>query len=325
MSAHELQRIQGLGAGYANKLIGLDVEELEDIATWSDAEVDAMDAKIKANGAIKEQDWRGQARKILGMDPYVPSKAEQDAEQGGEAPNPEPGDEPHEPDAIKDAAKASDERAAEKQAAGRKAAEVLGTDTNPAPAKAGFASKFERKQAEQADLASIAAAFDPANPLAGLSDEQRIAVMSMVADARAYNAAQPQQSRPSAKSSKAYRRLDRNKKFAAISGNFHGAHFSQNINGETFYFDHEGKEIPWDREGNVPILRPVAGADSYEDEHTLGMDDARYFHVLNWLDRKVDYPLPLVLKGIQELYGKRLKDEKEARTFLHFIRRTPGL
>jgi predicted flap endonuclease-1-like 5' DNA nuclease len=62
----DLTRIKGIGQKLEVTLNGLGVYYYRQIADWSDTEVAQMDAKLKFPGRIDRDDWRGQARRLLG-------------------------------------------------------------------------------------------------------------------------------------------------------------------------------------------------------------------------------------------------------------------
>lgn len=110
------------------------------------------------------------------------------------------------------------------------------------------------------------------------------------------------------------KRLDRNRKFAYQIGDYFGAHFSQ----KGRYFDHEGIEIPFGENGRP--LTPDEIAELYVEEENI-VTDVEDVNLSNWLEKKVDYPLPLVLKAVHHSYRKRFETEKAARSFLHQVLR----
>jgi predicted flap endonuclease-1-like 5' DNA nuclease len=64
----DLTRIRGVGQKMEATLNGLGIYYYRQIADWSDAEIAQMDAKLKFPGRIDRDDWRGQARRLLGRD-----------------------------------------------------------------------------------------------------------------------------------------------------------------------------------------------------------------------------------------------------------------
>jgi len=64
----DLTKIRGIGQKLEASLNGLGVYYYRQIADWNDAEVAQMDAKLKFPGRIERDDWRGQARRLLGRD-----------------------------------------------------------------------------------------------------------------------------------------------------------------------------------------------------------------------------------------------------------------
>lgn len=109
-------------------------------------------------------------------------------------------------------------------------------------------------------------------------------------------------------------RLNRHKKYAFITGDFHGAHFSQRGR----YFDHEGIEIPFNADGKP--MNEAEIADLYVDEEHV-VTDPDDVNLANWYERKVEYPLDLVMKAIQRTYRKKFTTERECRAFLHQVLR----
>jgi hypothetical protein len=110
------------------------------------------------------------------------------------------------------------------------------------------------------------------------------------------------------------KRLDRNKKFAFQIGDHYGAHTSQRGR----FFDHEDIEIPFASNG-----RPLPDAEVAElfVEEAHIAEDPDEVHLANWSERKVEYPLHLVRKAVQQTYRKRFDTEKGLRTFLHQVLR----
>jgi predicted flap endonuclease-1-like 5' DNA nuclease len=62
----DLTKIRGIGQKLESTLNGLGIYYYRQIADWSDGDIEAMDAKLKFPGRIHRDDWRGQARKLLG-------------------------------------------------------------------------------------------------------------------------------------------------------------------------------------------------------------------------------------------------------------------
>lgn len=105
------------------------------------------------------------------------------------------------------------------------------------------------------------------------------------------------------------RRLNRNRKFSEVYGNddnHPGSAYMQMVDGRALYFDHHGVEVGEGLLGEPEPVRKVT--------------DPEEVHFLNWMDSKVEYPLPLVIKAIRSRFGGNagnITTEKQARLFLH--------
>ena len=65
----DLTRIKGLGPKLADQLRELGVTRLDQIASWDDAEIDRIDARLgRFQGRIRRDDWTGQARLLAAGD-----------------------------------------------------------------------------------------------------------------------------------------------------------------------------------------------------------------------------------------------------------------
>lgn len=62
----DLTRIKGVGAKLAATLNGMGITSYRQIAEWSDEKVAEMDALVRPPGRINRDDWRGQARRLMG-------------------------------------------------------------------------------------------------------------------------------------------------------------------------------------------------------------------------------------------------------------------
>ncbi len=69
----DLTKIRGVGQKLESTLNGLGIYFYRQIADWSEADIAEMDAKLKFPGRILRDDWRGQARRLLGRSSDLPS------------------------------------------------------------------------------------------------------------------------------------------------------------------------------------------------------------------------------------------------------------
>ncbi len=67
-TADDLKRIKGIGAVNEAKLNGLGVWHFDQIAAWTDAEIQWVDGYLAFKGRIAREDWIGQARKLADTD-----------------------------------------------------------------------------------------------------------------------------------------------------------------------------------------------------------------------------------------------------------------
>lgn len=65
-SEDDLTRIKGLGPKAEAALKAGGVTRLAQIAAWSDADVEAWDARINGRGRIVRDNWVAQARELAG-------------------------------------------------------------------------------------------------------------------------------------------------------------------------------------------------------------------------------------------------------------------
>ncbi|MBN8953904.1 MULTISPECIES: NADH-ubiquinone oxidoreductase [unclassified Rhizobium] len=63
--ADDLKRISGIGPKLEQVLNGRDIKRFADIAAWSDADVERIDAEFGFDGRIRRDDWVGQAKALL--------------------------------------------------------------------------------------------------------------------------------------------------------------------------------------------------------------------------------------------------------------------
>ena len=67
--ADDLTVVKGIGAVSAERLSGIGITSLAQLAAWSDADVDDVGPRIKISpDRIRREDWVGQARAISGTD-----------------------------------------------------------------------------------------------------------------------------------------------------------------------------------------------------------------------------------------------------------------
>lgn len=60
----DLTRINGVGPAYAARLADRGVASIADIARWNDDELARFDRELETGGAIRRQDWVGQAQRL---------------------------------------------------------------------------------------------------------------------------------------------------------------------------------------------------------------------------------------------------------------------
>ncbi|WP_349957933.1 5' DNA nuclease [Rhizobium sp. ZPR3] len=63
--ADDLKRISGVGPKLEQVLNGRGIKRFADIAAWSDADVERIDAELGFDGRIRRDDWVGQAKALL--------------------------------------------------------------------------------------------------------------------------------------------------------------------------------------------------------------------------------------------------------------------
>lgn len=63
--ADDLKRISGIGPKLEQVLNGRGVKRFADIAAWSDADIERIDAELGFDGRIRRDDWVGQAKALL--------------------------------------------------------------------------------------------------------------------------------------------------------------------------------------------------------------------------------------------------------------------
>ncbi|NTJ64030.1 5' DNA nuclease [Agrobacterium rhizogenes] len=63
--ADDLKRISGVGPKLEQVLNGRGIKRFADIAVWSDADVERIDAELGFDGRIRRDDWVGQAKALL--------------------------------------------------------------------------------------------------------------------------------------------------------------------------------------------------------------------------------------------------------------------
>ena len=67
--ADDLTRIKGVGPKLANALRELGITSFAEIASWDEAEIDRIDAKLgRFQGRIRRDDWKTQAALLAGGD-----------------------------------------------------------------------------------------------------------------------------------------------------------------------------------------------------------------------------------------------------------------
>lgn len=67
--ADDLARLKGVGPKLVQQLNALGVTELSQIAAWSDADIDRIDAQLgRFQGRIRRDDWRTQAQLLIAGD-----------------------------------------------------------------------------------------------------------------------------------------------------------------------------------------------------------------------------------------------------------------
>lgn len=64
VKADDLKRISGIGPKLEQVLNGRGIERYADIAAWSDADIEHIDAELGFDGRIRRDDWVGQARAL---------------------------------------------------------------------------------------------------------------------------------------------------------------------------------------------------------------------------------------------------------------------
>ncbi len=65
----DLTRIKGVGPKLRDTLVGLGVTRFDQIANWSEADIDQIDARLgRFEGRIRRDDWREQARLLSSGD-----------------------------------------------------------------------------------------------------------------------------------------------------------------------------------------------------------------------------------------------------------------
>ncbi len=62
--ADDLKRISGIGPKLEQVLNGRGIKRFADIAAWSDADIDRIDAELGFDGRIRRDDWVGQAKAL---------------------------------------------------------------------------------------------------------------------------------------------------------------------------------------------------------------------------------------------------------------------
>jgi predicted flap endonuclease-1-like 5' DNA nuclease len=68
-AADDLTRIKGVGPKLRDLLVSLGVTRFDQVANWSEAEVDRIDAQLgRFEGRIRRDDWREQARLLASGD-----------------------------------------------------------------------------------------------------------------------------------------------------------------------------------------------------------------------------------------------------------------
>ncbi len=63
--ADDLKRISGVGPKLEQVLNGRGIKRFADIAAWSDADIERIDAELGFDGRIRRDDWVGQAKALL--------------------------------------------------------------------------------------------------------------------------------------------------------------------------------------------------------------------------------------------------------------------
>jgi predicted flap endonuclease-1-like 5' DNA nuclease len=67
--ADDLTRIKGVGPKLRDLLVSLGVTRFEQVAGWSEADIDRIDAQLgRFEGRIRRDDWREQARLLASGD-----------------------------------------------------------------------------------------------------------------------------------------------------------------------------------------------------------------------------------------------------------------
>jgi len=65
VQADDLKQISGIGPKLEQVLNGRDIKRFADIAAWSDADIERIDAEFGFDGRIRRDDWVGQAKAQL--------------------------------------------------------------------------------------------------------------------------------------------------------------------------------------------------------------------------------------------------------------------